>query len=209
MSEEKGVFLFWIGKTEVRMSLLFPGVIAFLCLIGGDGRRALLCLSASFMHEGGHLLAMLLTDTKPSRIFLGGFGMRIELSHVPALSYRKAAYIAAGGPLESAVAAAVMFVCGAGETAWIHLLLCALNVLPISPLDGGQVLYALLQQRLSPERVQRITGITALCFLLPLTVLSLYLLQYSRYNATLLIVCVYLLFLQIRKVRIEKSGEIG
>lgn len=200
MTDRAGVRLFRVGKTEVRMTLWFPAVAAVLCLYGDD-KTALCCLSASLMHECGHLIALICVKTYPQTICFGGFGMRILLPPQRKTSYLRQAIVALAGPFESGVATVLMHLIGSPKAAGIHLVLCIFNLLPIRPLDGGQALLFLLYRRVSRELAERVVAITSVAAVIPLTVIGVCLLFQSGYNASMLLVCVYLIFLLLFKTK--------
>ena len=67
------------------------------------------------------------------------------------------------------------------------------NMLPVMSLDGGQLMYVILCGKFSGKSAERIINITALIILFPLTVLGFTVLLNSKYNFSLLFVCIYLI----------------
>ena len=74
-----------------------------------------------------------------------------------------------------------------------NLFLGIVNLLPISSLDGGRILYILLSKKLDFILAERILNIISLLFLIPLCILGFLLLIKSKYNFSLLILGCYLL----------------
>ena len=90
---------------------------------------------------------------------------------------------------------------GAKKFAIANLMIGAMNLLPIDPLDGGQALHALLCLRLREETVARVGTAVSVLALLPLAIAGFLLLLRSRYNFSLLLVGCYLMLLLLLKRR--------
>lgn len=185
-----------------RISLLFPALLTALLFCHPEG-VTVTCLLASVMHEMGHLLAMLWWRVPPKECVLGLFGMRIRLgSHLT--EYGRNIGVALAGPGVNGVAAAVLWWWGVPQAAAVHLLLAALNLLPVSVLDGGEVLKCVLCLCGWHSIADRAVRVTSLCVLVPIIVFGLHLLQ--KGNPTLLIVGVYLAAMTIFSDKNEKNS---
>lgn len=127
-------------------------------------------LAAIFLHEMGHFLAAKLCGV-PCVSFgfrAGGAVLTFDFSRV---GYVREGLVHAGGALLgliSAVMAGLIF----GERAYfflgITLVLSAVNLLPITGMDGGAILSCVLSQFFLPDtvwRVQRIVSLAAVLFL--------------------------------------------
>lgn len=185
-----------------RISLLFPALLTALLICQPEG-LAVTCLLASVMHEMGHLLAMLWWRVPPKECVLGLFGMRIRLgSHLT--EYGRNIGVALAGPAVNGVAAAVLLRLDAPQTAAVHLLLAALNLLPVAVLDGGEVLKCVLCLCGCHSVADRVVRVTSLIVLTPITCLGLRLLP--KGNPTLLIVGIYLAVMTIFSNKNEKNS---
>ncbi len=181
------------GGVHFRLSLLFPALITTLLLWQPDG-LAVSCLVASAIHEGGHLLAMLMLGYPPRDCTLGAFGIRIRLGdRLPGYAHNLVISIA--GPAANLVSACVLFLLNCPGAAGVHLVLAGFNLLPASALDGGELLrcgLCLLGMEALASPVLRF--ISALV-LLPLATGSFWLFLRGWGNGTLAIVSVYLVAL--------------
>ncbi len=189
-----------IGETLVSVSLLFPAAAVVMITLDPSGLAAW-CLLASMMHEFGHMAFLVLLGARPRKLIFGMFGMRMETDAGQRLSYGKQALILLAGPLVNGAAAAVLWCGGVRPGAMVHTVLCLFNLLPIEPLDGGQILQNLLSMRMEEETACRVVFIVSMITVFPLTVAGGLLLAGSGYNFTLLSVCLYLLCLLILKKR--------
>ncbi len=187
-----------------RLSLLFPALLTALLLWQPDG-LAVSCVIASAMHEGGHLLAMLLLGYPPTDCTLGAFGMRIRLGRrLP--GYRQNMLISLAGPGVNMLSAGVLFLLDSPRTAAVHLTLAGLNLLPASALDGGELLRCgLCLLGFEPLAVP-VLRLTSALVLLPLAAGSFWLFLQGFGNGTLLIVSGYLVLLVFFSNKNEKNS---
>lgn len=184
-----------------RVSLLFPALLTALLLSQPDGLAAA-CLLASLIHEGGHLLAMLWWRVPPRECVLGLFGLRIRLGpHLAA--YGRNIAVALAGPAANGAAAAVLWYAGVPQTAAVHLALAGLNLLPVSVLDGGEILRCVLCLRGRERASDRVVRAVSLLVILPMLAMGWRLLR--RGNPTLCIVGAYLTLMVFFSDKIEKN----
>lgn len=185
-------------KVEVTVSPLFFCLFAVLLLYEPKGVAAG-CLAASLLHECGHFAVMVTRHTLPRRVAVGVFGMRIEKDTNLALSLRDEFWIAAGGPAANLLCGCLFWACGKDYAAAMHLAVAGLNVLPVFPLDGGVMLQCILYRFLPAHTADTVLRVVSLLVVFPLGVFGFFVLIQSGYNASLLAVDVYLLFLLLFK----------
>lgn len=135
-----------------------PGFCALVCLLGWVNGKVCLCfLIGILLHECGHLFLAKLLGVSVDGIAVQAGGAVI---HSCNLNYRQELFVAMAGPFVSFLAA-VVGKCISGQFAAVSLLLGAVNLLPVYPMDGGRILRSALCLLLSVERAQRIVKITA------------------------------------------------
>ncbi len=183
----------WCG-VRCRVSLLFPALLTGLLLARPDS-LAVSCVLASILHEGGHLLAMLLLGCPPRLCTLGAFGMRIEMGGERLVGYRRNLLISLAGPAVNMLAAPLLWTVGCRTAAVVHGLLVALNLLPAAALDGGQIVRCVLCLAGKEQQADRWLRLLSAAVLLPLAVGAFWLALSRQGNATLLIVSGYLVML--------------
>ena len=107
---------------------------------------SLLFLLAAALHECGHALAVLLCGGQVLLLRLTALGgvlhYRLARPH-PLRDF----WIAAAGPLTGFIAAWGAAACEAYVFSGANLLLSAINLLPVRPLDGGVLIQAVLPER--------------------------------------------------------------
>jgi Zn-dependent protease len=132
-------------KSGIRMLLSLLLYLGIGWLIFPNSMMLLAITSIVFVHEMGHLIAMRVFGYKDTSVlfipFLGGLatGSKREISQ-----YQSAIVILAG-PLPGILAGSILLFSGSfsPEINWygtVIILLNGLNLLPIYPLDGGQLL---------------------------------------------------------------------
>ena len=175
----------------------------FAGILVADGTLfALLTFAAAAVHEFGHLAAAALSRIKIKSIAVYPLGAVITLG--APCPYRADALVKLAGGFANFIAAAVcaglrFFAClsGTADAAAVYFIICSLalaffNLLPIRTLDGGEALYSALCTRLEPDAAARILRGTSVAALLPLWIVSSYILFYTGWNFTLLLLCGWL-----------------
>ena len=117
---------------------LLVGWFALCC----GWQTALTVLGAAAWHEFGHLLALRLCGGEARQLRVGMLGAVIEVRG--AMGYGQELASALAGPLANLLAAAILGRMGCTTAAGANGVLCAFNLLPVRPLDGGRALYLLL-----------------------------------------------------------------
>lgn len=128
------------GRIQVSDSFILMAALAgFL----DEGGIVPLFFAAAALHELGHALAIHLCGGKVLCLRLTAFGgvLRYRMRAPMAAC---AVWIAAAGPLAGLIAAWCAAGLGYYSFAGANLLLSLLNLLPVRPLDGGEMVYALL-----------------------------------------------------------------
>lgn len=132
----------------MRMTIhpLFLPVLFSMVLYGNVSYYALI-LSSLIIHEIGHILAAFLCKVKVERCVIMPYGGEIELRGGMSISPRKQLIIAIGGPLATIGCIAVSPLLDplvADPFLKIQLILLAINIIPIWPLDGGRMILSLI-----------------------------------------------------------------
>ncbi|MBQ4313492.1 MAG: site-2 protease family protein [Clostridia bacterium] len=193
-----------LGSCRIRISYYFFAMLAALCIADGGG--IIICgIVAASIHELGHLAAMLIfSHAAPEVVDITPFGLRISLRG--GVFLRRWMLVAIAGAVANMLCCALF---GCLCTLWYspflirlaaaNLCLAIVNLFPVEPLDGGQLIRAMLDRVLSCEQAERASFIISVLFLLPLATAGLYVLIRSQGNFSLLLLSLWLLLSIIRK----------
>jgi stage IV sporulation protein FB len=160
----------------------------------------------SVMHEFGHIIAFVLNKKHIRRINFELFSVDIFDENNQNCSYTADVFILLSGSVMNFLISAICFCLSHFFPNYIFSLICResifigiINLLPISSLDGGQLLSIFLEKKFDFETAEKISLGISVLFLFPLSVLGFMILFRSWINASLLILCIYLIFLLIKR----------
>ena len=161
-----------------------------LLMFASDG-LAVWALYAAAVHEAAHLIVIYACGYGIGRVSLNAGGARISLRGEP--SRRALFFIVLSGCAGNiAAAAAVKLMGGQSLRAYIfigaNILLCALNILPHSSLDGGKLLRLMLAESAKSDKIIFISD-TVCVFLLTACGVLIFLLGGKNPTALLLGLC--------------------
>ena len=142
---------------------------------------------AAIIHETGHLLMIHLCGGYTACVRLSACGVVIEQTR--SLARWKNICISLSGPLAGLIAAVICSLQRHPMAAGANVLLSGFNLLPIVPLDGGCILYNLLERFDCAQMVYWVSFLTAAM----LTAFGGVFLCLTGRNATLLIIGICLL----------------
>ena len=130
-------------KERVQVGDSFILMVALVGFLDESGLAPLFFLAAA-LHEMGHVLAVSLCGGTLLQLRLTAAGGVIRY-RLPRISMLKDVCIAAAGPAFGLLAAWGAAALGYYRFAGANLLLSMLNLMPVRPLDGGQMITALLR----------------------------------------------------------------
>ena len=195
------MLFFSLGNCSFRLHFSCFALLAFSCLFGGASGSAAVFLAA-FFHECGHLAVLFLLHSPPESVTITALGCRIISSPDHSLRVWDEVLLSLMGPITNLVICFLMQAFGMGETLFAagNLALGFVHLLPIEPLDGGLVLRKLLEACVDEVCAARIVRWISFLFLFPMGTLGFFVLLRTRYNFSLLGLCVYLmLYLALSK----------
>lgn len=139
-------------RGSVRVSPGFCLLTAWFALGCGWPLLAVV-LGAAAVHELGHCAALWVQGTGIAGLRIGIFGAELEADR-RGLSYAGDLAAVLAGPAANLLCALALASLGGGRWAVLigaNLVLCAFNLLPVRPLDGGRALYLLASWAGGPE----------------------------------------------------------
>lgn len=197
---------FSIFKCQIYISYLFFAVLIFILLLDKSGLM-LFGMVSVFIHEAGHLAIMIILRCTPNVIILQPAGIIIHKNSF-SLSRKKELLIAFGGCLANgffALIFAVLYLLTSSENALLfsasNISIALFNIMPISGLDGYDILYLILTRFYSIDKCKSICFASSSAFIFAMFCLSFYILFTSNGNFSILICTLYLLILTVINLR--------
>lgn len=158
-------------------------------------------LAAILLHELGHLALILLFGGTVRSVRLRFADMEIKTAP---MRYGQELFTALAGPAVNLICFALVRGRYPGFAA-VSLLLGLFNLLPVSPLDGGKILFDLLSLMVSQTVAETVCQSVSLFFIICLLALSLAAIFYWQAGLWPLL-CVLMLF---ARLALENRGEMG
>lgn len=195
---------FRVLKTEITISYLII-CTASICIIAGIFDSFLYCLFAIIIHETGHIILMCIFGYAPEKIKISLFEISISDRKRQERSFIQNFLIIFFGPFANFICFILFYLLYLiGNDYFLYFAAAnfsvgLFNILPVMSLDGGQLLYLILSRFFSDTGSQRIVNVITFIIIFPLASLGFILLFNSKYNFSLLIVCIYLVFSLICK----------
>lgn len=170
------------------------------------------------VHELAHLAAALAIGLKPSHISFQPFGVNLRLKNKIVYSLADEIILYAAGPLCNivlALGAAVVFPYFPYEELRMfyagNILLFCVNMLPITPLDGGMILKKILSRRFGSRNAEKTLRVVSALLTVILIVFGAYVVYITKLNFSVLFFAVFLagnIFTQNEKYNIDLIKEL-
>ncbi len=195
---------FKIRDTAVYVS--YPAVAFFaLAILSAPDIKVYLCLLSAVCHELGHLLAMKKYgfSVRAVSINLGDISIRSENS--PCIFKAELTITLAGVLINfmlSVLSVILWYISKLfffRDFAVANLCIGCFNALPLSSLDGGNLLVIALERRYSLKTAEKILTIVTAVFLLPLLIIGFLVLFSAKNNFSLLFAALYLIYIFVSK----------
>lgn len=136
---------------RIKMPKIFisiPSVLLLASLYALDfGKVFLPTFAAIFIHEISHIIAVRICGGSIASIDIRAFGIRVDVPELKLMSYKREIIIAAAGPLAGILTAGItsatakLFgIMNLNYFIGINLVVSAINLIPVYPLDGGRII---------------------------------------------------------------------
>ncbi len=188
---------FTFFKTKVYVSYLFLAFIAVFLLVDKTG-LFLPMLFASVIHEVGHLFFMWVLDCQPKEInlILGSVQIVSPISNKNINNI----LISFSGPLFNIVVFAVLFVNYIFYKndeyivfAFTNLLLGIFNLFALKGLDGGNILFHIIENRFSEKRAEKTLNVITVTFAVIIALIAVILSLKGKISISMYILSLYLI----------------
>ena len=194
---------FKLFGTKIYISFLFAATLCLMLIFDRTG-LALPTLFAIFIHETAHLFTMWALDCAPKQIRLIPASVQIVSDF--SAGYNRDIAVSVMGPLSNFLLFGCLYLNhlrygnqGSLVYALLNLIIGVFNLLPVTGLDGGRILYSLLAKRQDPNRANLILKIVTLIFAAAALFLAVTLTIRGKLNLSLYIIALYLVVISILK----------
>ncbi len=206
------VRLFRIAGIPVNVSVWFFVLVGFMGATAGSVKAGLVWIACVFVglliHEFGHAIVAKYYRLRPSIILHGWGGL---CNHAPARSAGQDILITAAGPGAGLIAGAILYGLDANQITgpspgiidlalyylyWINIVWSLANLIPLWPLDGGQIFQVVMRSKrgsLHGDRITHTVGVALGAFLL-------FYMLFAR-EIFLTFILAFLLYENIKKLR--------
>lgn len=162
-----------------------------------NSREFIITIVVSMLHEIGHIISMLVCKRNISFVKVNAFSVDI-VQQDSFLPYSKELFILISGPILNIIFYVIFQAIYSiirieilESFAVQNLLIGIMNLLPVSSLDGGQILSIILKKFFDDEKSYRISCLISVMFIIPLISLGFYLFLKS-FNISIFILMIYL-----------------
>ena len=185
-----------VNSNKIKISIGLPTFIFFLVLFLADfSLFSVMPFLAALVHELGHVLAMRCCRVSISKIKIYPFGVDIKKQEC-LTSYAADIFISCAGILANIAAISLCAALPPSDTCDFfvssNVVLIIINVLPIKTLDGGMALEKFMLLKFRPDFVNGVMSFLSLVSIVLLGSVAIWLLFYTSYNFSLLLMCIYL-----------------
>ena len=194
---------FKIFDTEIYISFLFAAAVTIMLLTDKTGYM-LPALFAIVLHEMGHLFMMWILECSPKRIKL--IPASVQITAPFQKRYRNDFLVAACGPFVNILLFLTLYfnyLVFKNEVtlyfALLNLVIGVFNLLPLKGLDGGSILFCILEKSKGPAKaaviLKKITLVLAVAIILAAITLT----ERGKINISIYIMGIYLLIMSLLK----------
>lgn len=193
-----------IHNTRLQISYTLI-CLCSICLITNTFKGFVICFISVLIHETGHLIPIAVFGKFPHTIKISLFEINISDDSRNQRTLIQNLVIIFFGPFANFICFLIFYLlylfCNDIFLSFsmVNLFLGLFNMLPVLSLDGGQILYLLLSRKIEDSKAQKAVNILTFIFIFPLAVLGFMLLLQTKYNFSLLAVCIYLILSLILK----------
>lgn len=193
-------------KIHIDFSFIF--IITLLFFIN-KSFYVISALLASSIHEFGHLIVLkkIRTTSEPLDIDFRLFKLNIVDQNRLSTSFFEDLKVLIAGPFLNFATFILFFTMSKiliNDKLYFfaleNLFLFIFNLLPIAPLDGGQILFIILSFKFNFLLTKKIVSITSFILVYILSFFGFFLFLYSKYNISILLLSMYMIYFLYKKI---------
>ena len=194
---------FKLFGTEIYISFLFAAAVTIMLLTDKTGYM-LPALFAIILHEMGHLFMMWILECSPKRIKL--IPTSVQITAPFQKRYRNDFLVAVSGPVVNILLFSTLYfnylAFGNEVTlyfALLNLVIGVFNLLPVKGLDGGTILFCVLEKYKGPDKAAVILKIITIILAATLISTAITLTVRGKINISVYIMGIYLFVTSLLK----------
>ncbi len=194
---------FKLFDTEIYISFLFAAAVTIMLLTDKTGYM-LPALFAIVLHEMGHLFMMWILECSPKRIKL--IPASVQITAPFQKRYRNDFLVAACGPFVNILLFLTLYfnyLVFKNEVtlyfALLNLVIGVFNLLPLKGLDGGTILFCILEKSKGPDKASVILKIITLVLAVAIILAAITLTVRGKINISIYIMGIYLFVMSLLK----------
>ena len=188
---------------ELSFQYLYFALLTVVLIIDKTG-GIFCCFLASFFHEIGHLIAIILLKQKVNRVEFSLFDVKICSSYNVSLS--KELIIVLSGVTFNLILF-IFFYRIIPMFALANLFIGLFNALPVSTLDGGQAINILLSRYFNQKVSDLVLNILTIVVSIPIFTMGIIILLNTGYNFSFLLLGIYLFVTPIYNKGVFSRGN--
>ena len=195
---------FKLFDTEIYISFLFSAAVTIMLLTDKTGYM-LPALFAIVLHEMGHLFMMWILECSPKRIKL--IPASVQITAPFQKRYRNDFLVAACGPFVNILLFLTLYfnyLVFKNEVtlyfALLNLVIGVFNLLPLKGLDGGTLLFCILEKSKGPDKAAVILKIITLVLAVAIILAAVTLTVRGKINISIYIMGIYLVAMSLIKM---------
>lgn len=194
---------FKLFGTEIYISFLFAAAVTIMLLTDKTG-YLLPALFAIILHEIGHLFMMWILECTPKRIKL--IPASVQITAPFQKRYRNDFLVSVSGPLVNILLFLTLYfnylAFGNEVTlyfALLNLVIGVFNLLPVKGLDGGTILFCILEKYKGPDKAAVTLKIITIILASALILTAITLTLRGKINISMYIIGIYLFVMCLLK----------
>jgi len=163
------------------------------------------------LHETAHLVAAKSIGLCVSHMALYPFGVNLKLKNKIVANLSDEIILYMSGPAMNLLLAFFAVLAGKDYLYYINIILFTINLLPVSPLDGGGILKGILSSKLGTIRAAKIMRVISAILSIMLIAVGVYTVYITGYNYSVLLLAVFVMgnvFTQREKYNMEYVREL-